>query len=104
MCIMDMKTLSGEQLVKLILGGDENNVKGVIVNDDLITYTSEMEEGYDDHDEPIITFYSSEDDGDLYFGCSINDLNNAKIDGSYILVNNSIYGKATILPLVAIKQ
>ena len=70
---MKHSLFTAQHIIGMLLGSTTNNVRGVIV-DETITYLSELEDGYDDHDLPVIASYASEYSDEPLFECSINDI------------------------------
>lgn len=100
--------MTANEIVSMLLGGDDNHILGVIVDNNTITYLSELEDGYDDKEQPIISAYENEDSQDPIFECSLNELSNATISNTrgVVVVNipTEIYGTVCITPLMAVVE
>ena len=101
---MKHSVTEAQQIVSMLLGGTSNNVLGVIV-DEAITYLSELEDGYEDHDLPIIAAYDNVDSDEPFFECSLNEIRTGATihttDRVYISIDTEAYGTTVIVPLVA---
>jgi len=100
---MKHSEFTAKYIIGMLLGSTVNNVRGVIV-DDTITYLSELEDGYEDFNLPVIAAYTSEHDDEPFFVCSINDIRSTATihtdTGVYITLDTEAYGSTVIIPLV----
>ncbi len=97
-----MARMTAEEIVSMLLGGDQRGCVAVMIDEDWVGYLEEQEDGYDDRDEPILTATNSNED-EPFFSITMNNLESASIDGSYIWVKNDKHEGFTIHPLTKMK-
>ena len=91
-----------EQIVALLLGSDAKlDCCAVMIDDDWVGYLSENEDGYDDHDEPILTACNNDDEP--FMSITINDLKTAVLGEKHLSVKDANGDFYSITPLTPLK-
>ena len=89
--------MSPEKIVQMLLNDSE-----ACIVDSSVTYLTENEDGYEDHNLPILSAYHSCDDDEPFFEVSLDELATATVTTFpvSVTIKTDSYGVTTIRPLV----
>lgn len=95
---------TAERIVKLLLGGDTELDCYAVNIDGTLVFPTECSEGYEDHDEPVLSAYTNDDDEEPFMELTMNEFANAVVGETSFKVQSNATGEVfEIRPLTSMK-